>query len=85
MEELADNPLGWRLTSRKHILPQSLTNAKCTACQQIFSNVKNFDAHRVWVKGKLYNKCVDPESVDLILSDKQIWITSSTWFKDEDD
>lgn len=80
MTELAENPLGWKQTSRKNLLPNSTANAKCTVCCQIFSTSNNFDAHRKWNANKKASYCVDPSNVGLMLSDKGLWITESTWF-----
>lgn len=77
MEEiqLADNPMGWSETSRKNLLPNSTSNARCTVCHQIFSRASGFDKHRKYSQYKQESKCVDPSSVGMVLSDKLIWIT----------
>lgn len=68
--------------SREDILPGSLTNARCTGCGNVFSTARNFDLHRRWSEAKEEGYCVDPEKVNLRLSDKGLWITANEWFKD---
>jgi len=70
-------------TSREDILPNSITNAKCAACGNVFSNSRNFDAHRRWSDAKQESYCVNPDTVKLQLSDKGLWITASEWFKEQ--
>lgn len=82
--ELADNPLGWSQTSRKDLLPLSKVNARCTACNQVFSVSRNFDSHRKWNSKKQESYCLDPESVGLTLSDKLLWIVEQNWAEDLD-
>lgn len=68
-------------TSREDILPGSRSNARCTACGNVFSNPRNFDAHRRWSDAKEMSYCIDPAKAKLRLSDKGLWITESEWFK----
>ena len=81
--ELAENPKGWKSTSRKNLLENSTSNAKCTTCMQVFSTARNFDSHRKWNSNKKASYCTDPSSVKLMLSDKRIWITEQVWFDDQ--
>ena len=71
-----------RMRSREDILPGSLTNAKCTACGNVFSTARNFDAHREWSDELEMNVCVNPGGKKLKLSDKKLWITENEWFKE---
>jgi hypothetical protein len=71
-----------RQRSRQDILPGSTSNARCTACGNVFSTSRNFDAHREWRDDLEMNVCVNPGSKKLRLSDKQLWITENEWFKD---
>lgn len=68
--------------SRKELLPKSLTCAQCTACKEVFSSTRNFDAHRKWNYHYQTGYCVDPSTVKLILGANDTWITEQTWFKE---
>ncbi|ASZ74848.1 hypothetical protein FDI69_gp031 [Rhodococcus phage Trina] len=48
------------------------------ACAEVFSNIRNFDKHR------LYGKCVDPETVGLIIGKSGVWITEQERFKEDE-
>lgn len=52
--------------------------AKCDACKEIFSTPGNFDSHRKTVGyADNYNRiCVNPESVDLVLGERDVWISA---------
>lgn len=52
--------------------------SRCTACGEIFAGPTLFDKHRRTV-GRMDNYhriCVDPESVGLILGERDVWITA---------
>ncbi len=68
--------------SREDLLPKSLTCAKCTACQEVFSSPGNFDAHRKWNYHYQQGYCVNPRTVKLTLGANNTWITEQTWFKE---
>lgn len=69
-------------TSREDLPAGSITNAQCSACKNVFSNTRNFDAHRRWSVSKEESYCVEPTSVKLMLNAKGLYITASEWFKD---
>lgn len=70
--------------SREAILPGSLKNCICPICKEVFSTTGNFDKHRTHTRG-FKSVCIDPEEVGLVLSEKQIWISSSKWFEEDND
>jgi hypothetical protein len=80
---LADNPLKFKATSRVDLLPGSITNALCRSCKQVFSNTRNWDAHRFAVTGERPNKCLDPSTQGMVVSAKGLWITEQEWFNDK--
>lgn len=63
---------------------RGLRYSKCSVCGEVFSSPGTFDAHRK-VKGRMDNYhriCLDPESVGLVLGERNVWITAD---RDEDE
>lgn len=56
---------------------QGGNRCKCSVCGEVFSTVRNFDAHRdVDYRRPGPGKCVDPETMGLVLSEKSgVWVT----------
>lgn len=69
---------------------------RCPTCNEVFSNVANFDRHMTPFPKRFINRagdwqrrpnvptCVDPSTVGLVVSDKTgVWIMPQEWRTDE--
>lgn len=57
---------------------RGLRYSQCPVCREVFSSPGTYEAHRR-VAGRMNNYhriCLDPESVGLVLGERDVWITA---------
>ena len=64
---------------------KGLRYSRCTVCNEVFSTPAVYEMHRK-VVGRMQNYrriCIDPESVGLVLGERNVWVTQQDWREDE--